>query len=185
MALIKPYITSPANPLGLSFSKSKPAMSQQGQIPINPTIPQQNPMPPIPMQVQMHMQMPNMSMPYPMHMSMHMHMPFHMPPQDPHSTQDPTRNPAHGKRRREEEDLATAASAELSTAKRAKGQDVIFRIVVPSRQIGKVIGKEGCRIQKIREETRANIKIADAIAVSYLFFFGGICLVVEKAGEEN
>ncbi|XP_004492878.1 uncharacterized protein [Cicer arietinum] len=139
-------------------------MSQQGQIPINPTIPQQNPMPPIPMQVQMHMQMPNMSMPYPMHMSMHMHMPFHMPPQDPHSTQDPTRNPAHGKRRREEEDLATAASAELSTAKRAKGQDVIFRIVVPSRQIGKVIGKEGCRIQKIREETRANIKIADAIA---------------------
>ncbi|KAM1009026.1 hypothetical protein ACFX2I_005397 [Malus domestica] len=35
---------------------------------------------------------------------------------------------------------------------------------IPSRQIGKVIGKEGCRIQKIREETKANIKITDAIA---------------------
>ena len=52
---------------------------------------------------------------------------------------------------------------EQSVAKRAKGQDVIFRIVVPSRQIGKVIGKEGCRIQRIREETKATIKIADAI----------------------
>ncbi|GAB4861963.1 hypothetical protein Ancab_037217 [Ancistrocladus abbreviatus] len=47
--------------------------------------------------------------------------------------------------------------------KRKKGQDVLFRIVVPSRQIGKVIGKEGHRIQKIREATRATIKIADAI----------------------
>ncbi|KAL3537057.1 hypothetical protein ACH5RR_000423 [Cinchona calisaya] len=43
-------------------------------------------------------------------------------------------------------------------------QDVLFRIVVPSRQIGKVIGKVGHRIQKIREETKATIKIADAIA---------------------
>uniref|UniRef100_A0A5B6ZRU3 K Homology domain-containing protein n=1 Tax=Davidia involucrata TaxID=16924 RepID=A0A5B6ZRU3_DAVIN len=43
-------------------------------------------------------------------------------------------------------------------------QDVLFRIVVPSRQIGKVIGKEGYRIRKIREETKATIKIADAIA---------------------
>ncbi|XP_059651633.1 uncharacterized protein LOC132299173 [Cornus florida] len=43
-------------------------------------------------------------------------------------------------------------------------QDVLFRIVVPSRQIGKVIGKVGHRIQKIREETKATIKIADAVA---------------------
>ncbi|KAL3516881.1 hypothetical protein ACH5RR_023783 [Cinchona calisaya] len=43
-------------------------------------------------------------------------------------------------------------------------QEVLFRIVVPSRQIGKVIGRVGHRIQKIREETKANIKIADAIA---------------------
>ncbi|XP_034709630.1 poly(rC)-binding protein 4-like isoform X5 [Vitis riparia] len=51
-----------------------------------------------------------------------------------------------------------------SPKRRAKNQDVLFRIVVPSRQIGKVIGKEGSRIQKIREETKATIKIADAIA---------------------
>ena len=57
-----------------------------------------------------------------------------------------------------------------SPKRRAKNQDVLFRIVVPSRQIGKVIGKEGSRIQKIREETKATIKIADAIAVSYLWF---------------
>jgi len=41
---------------------------------------------------------------------------------------------------------------------------VLFRVVVPSRQIGKVIGKEGCRIQKIREDSKATVKIADAIA---------------------
>ncbi|XP_028071379.1 poly(rC)-binding protein 4-like [Camellia sinensis] len=42
--------------------------------------------------------------------------------------------------------------------------DIIFRIIVPSKQIGKVIGKVGSRIQKIREETKATIKIADAIS---------------------
>ncbi|KAJ4955592.1 hypothetical protein NE237_012375 [Protea cynaroides] len=57
----------------------------------------------------------------------------------------------------------TAVDQQL--AKRmAKSQDVLFRIVVPSRQIGKVIGRGGSRIQKIREETGAMIKIADAIA---------------------
>ncbi|GAB2270985.1 hypothetical protein Dimus_005841 [Dionaea muscipula] len=50
------------------------------------------------------------------------------------------------------------------SAKRKKGHEVLFRIVVPSRQIGKVIGKQGSRIQKIREDSKANIKIADAIA---------------------
>lgn len=71
--------------------------------------------------------------------------------------------------------FSTSASVEFpqdyrSPKRRAKTQDVLFRIVVPSRQIGKVIGKEGSRIQKIREETRATIKIADAIAVSCLGF---------------
>ncbi|AES80448.2 putative K domain-containing protein [Medicago truncatula] len=140
-------------------------MSQQDQIPINPNIvPQQNQLPPIRMhhpihmqqQQQMHMSMPNMVM-------QQMHMPYHMPLQLPYSTHD-AGYPSSMKRRRDDEDLGTASSAELSAAKRAKGQDVIFRIVVPSKQIGKVIGKEGCRIQKIREMTRANIKIADAIA---------------------
>ncbi|KAL6130587.1 hypothetical protein ACLB2K_068966 [Fragaria x ananassa] len=57
-------------------------------------------------------------------------------------------------------------SPESAPTRRCKSQchDVIFRVVVPSRQIGKVIGKEGCRIQKIREASRASIKIADAVA---------------------
>ncbi|GJU23206.1 poly(rC)-binding protein 4 isoform X1 [Tanacetum coccineum] len=45
------------------------------------------------------------------------------------------------------------------------GQDILFRILLPSKQIGKVIGKAGFRIEKIRNLTQANIKIADAIAV--------------------
>ncbi|KAL8239739.1 hypothetical protein R6Q59_016306 [Mikania micrantha] len=44
------------------------------------------------------------------------------------------------------------------------GQDILFRILLPSKQIGKVIGRGGHRIQKIRDDTKANIKIADAIA---------------------
>ncbi|XP_022734839.1 poly(rC)-binding protein 4-like isoform X2 [Durio zibethinus] len=68
------------------------------------------------------------------------------------------------KRRREEQDPSAAGETGESAPKRqAKAQDVIFRIVVPSRQIGKVIGKGGHRIQKIREDTKATIKIADAI----------------------
>ncbi|XP_039048033.1 RNA-binding KH domain-containing protein PEPPER-like [Hibiscus syriacus] len=68
------------------------------------------------------------------------------------------------KRRRQEEDPTAAYDTGESAPKRlAKAQDVIFRIVVPSKQIGKVIGKGGHRIQKIREDTKANIKIADAI----------------------
>lgn len=147
-------------------------MSQQGQIPINPMVHQQNPMAQIPLQVPMHMQMQmhNMPMPMQMHMPMQMQMPYHMPLQVPYTAQDAAGNYASGKRRREDEAPGTIVSADQSAAKRVKGQDVIFRIVVPSRQIGKVIGKEGCRIQKIREETRATIKIADAIAVSHSYF---------------
>ncbi|KAL5058665.1 hypothetical protein RYX36_030269 [Vicia faba] len=137
-------------------------MSQQGQIPINTMIPQQNQIPPIPLPHPMHMQM---HMPMQMHIPMQIQIPYHVPLHVPYSTQDAAGYPAPGKRRREEEDPSISVSAELSAAKRAKGQDVIFRIVVPSRQIGKVIGKEGCRIQRIRVETRANIKIADAIAI--------------------
>ncbi|KAF3440087.1 hypothetical protein FNV43_RR18365 [Rhamnella rubrinervis] len=79
-----------------------------------------------------------------------------------------TGQPATGKRRREEEftdaSVAGEEGEEVASKRRAQAQDVLFRIVVPSRQIGKVIGKEGCRIQKIREETKATIKIADAVA---------------------
>ncbi|KAK9266144.1 hypothetical protein L1049_018939 [Liquidambar formosana] len=74
------------------------------------------------------------------------------------------------KRRRDGVDTAAGeveeAAGDVPSPKRQakSAQDVLFRIVVPSNQIGKVIGKEGSRIQKIREETRATIKIADAIA---------------------
>lgn len=54
---------------------------------------------------------------------------------------------------------------ETGSKRSAKAEDVVFRIVVPSRQIGKAIGKQGHRIHKIREETMATFKIADAIAV--------------------
>ncbi|XP_050386540.1 RNA-binding KH domain-containing protein PEPPER-like [Argentina anserina] len=63
------------------------------------------------------------------------------------------------KRRRDEPEPPDSAPK-----RRANAQDVTFRVVVPSRRIGKVIGKEGCRIQKIREDSKATIKIADAIA---------------------
>ncbi|XP_021892758.1 RNA-binding KH domain-containing protein PEPPER-like [Carica papaya] len=71
------------------------------------------------------------------------------------------------KRRREEGDgfnAYTGGLEESAPKRQAKAQDVLFRIVVPSRQVGKVIGQGGKRIQKIREDTKATIKIADAIA---------------------
>lgn len=85
-----------------------------------------------------------------------------------------------GKRRREE------GECEGSGPKRiAKAQDVLFRIVVPSRQIGKVIGKEGYRIQKIREETKATIKIADAVAVRFCFCFLNCFVLCLNYAEVN
>lgn len=74
------------------------------------------------------------------------------------------------KRPREEDSVEDGASAGLPEAKRRvkAAHDVIYRIVVPSRQIGKVIGRAGHRIQKIREDTQATIKIADAISVRRL-----------------
>ncbi|RZC86689.1 hypothetical protein C5167_030040 [Papaver somniferum] len=43
-------------------------------------------------------------------------------------------------------------------------ESVVFRIVVPCWQIGRVIGKQGSRISQIRQHTKANIKIADSIS---------------------
>lgn len=94
-------------------------------------------------------------------------------PMDPSVLSVPGSEPGQsitGKRRREDgfpaEAKAGEEAHESAPKRQAQAQDVLFRIVVPSRQIGKVIGKEGCRIQKIREETKATIKIADAVAVS-------------------
>ncbi|XP_047943686.1 KH domain-containing protein At4g18375-like [Salvia hispanica] len=70
------------------------------------------------------------------------------------------------KRPREEDSVEDGALVDLPEAKRRvkAAHDIIYRIVVPSRQIGKVIGRAGHRIQKIREDTQATIKIADAIS---------------------
>lgn len=77
------------------------------------------------------------------------------------TTPSPPKAEVSGKRRRED----SVEREDSSSKRRVKAQDVLFRIVVPSRQIGKVIGKEGHRIQKIREQTKATVKIADAVAV--------------------
>lgn len=76
------------------------------------------------------------------------------------------------KRPREEDSVEAGTSADVPEAKRRvkATHDLIYRIVVPSRQIGKVIGRAGHRIQKIREDTQATIKIADAISVSRLMY---------------
>lgn len=90
----------------------------------------------------------------------------------PATTTDQNIDQSTGKRRREGDnevagEFKEPAGEEPSPKRRAiSSHDVLFRIVVPSRQIGKVIGKEGYRIKKIREESKATIKIADAIAVS-------------------
>ncbi|CAA0842730.1 Unknown protein [Striga hermonthica] len=65
----------------------------------------------------------------------------------------------------EAEGTSTADAPAAKRRVRASG-DLIYRIVVPCRQIGKVIGRSGHRIQKIREDSKAAIKIADAISVS-------------------
>lgn len=80
-------------------------------------------------------------------------------------------NTRNNLKRPREEDTAVDAEVETSTdvpapKRRVKAtHDVIYRIVVPSRQIGKVIGRVGHRIQKIRDDSKATIKIADAISV--------------------
>ncbi|KAF5731618.1 KH domain-containing protein [Tripterygium wilfordii] len=92
-------------------------------------------------------------------------LPLTLPQSYPQQQLEP---PGTGKRRREDGDPSSASAAgetvDSAAKRRAVALDVIFRIVVPSRQIGKVIGKVGHRIQKIREDTKATIKIADAIA---------------------
>ncbi|KAH9603054.1 hypothetical protein KSS87_006289 [Heliosperma pusillum] len=77
-----------------------------------------------------------------------------------HNHSHPRRNPS--KRPREPQpDIGTETP---STKRQAIGNDVLFRVVVPSGQIGKVIGKAGHRVQKVRDLTKATIKIADPIA---------------------
>eukprot|EP00249_Psilotum_nudum_P007289 c20451_g1_i1 orf=125-1213(+) len=44
----------------------------------------------------------------------------------------------------------------------AASREIIFRLLVSSRRVGKIIGKEGARIRNLREETGAQITITDA-----------------------
>ncbi|CAK9146201.1 unnamed protein product [Ilex paraguariensis] len=89
------------------------------------------------------------------------------PARVPHAEEDPTRSSTLKRPRDDGDESAYEGTfGDVPPPKRRMkvAQDILFRIVVPSRQIGKVIGKVGARIQKIREETKATIKIADAIA---------------------
>ncbi|KAK4592713.1 hypothetical protein RGQ29_017016 [Quercus rubra] len=122
-------------------------MAQPGQFPINPM----NPMmyhPTVPVSV---------PIPVPAPLPLPMPMPRPVPAAAFPEFEYGQPSAAAGKRRREDE--LVSAEDESAAKRRVKlAQDVLFRIVVPSRQIGKVIGKEGCRIQKIREDTKATIK---------------------------
>lgn len=92
-------------------------------------------------------------------------------PPPPAAAEDPNRY-ATAKRPRDDGDgVAEGTAGEFPPLKRrvVLPQDVLYRIMLPSRQIGKVIGKEGTRIQKIREDTKAAIKIADAVSVSTFY----------------
>ncbi|KAK6920360.1 K Homology domain, type 1 [Dillenia turbinata] len=141
-----------------------------GKNPINPNPhPQQPLQPPIPTPYPPHqylqpsLQPHHQFLPHPMQYLPPQPPPPQIPPPQPH-----LRYPIQTTKRPRENDgggYSATADVDLPSAKRqAKAQqDVIFRIVLPSRQIGKVIGKEGSRIQRIREQTRATIKIADAI----------------------
>ncbi|CAH9147308.1 unnamed protein product [Cuscuta epithymum] len=92
-------------------------------------------------------------------------------PQPPHSTEDGPYRSTTAKRPRAEgaveatDEVGTSSAVGPPLKKRVKvSQDVVYRIIVPSKHIGKVIGKVGHRIQKIREETKATIKIADSFS---------------------
>lgn len=92
------------------------------------------------------------------------------------------------KRPREELSVEAGTLTDVPEAKRRvkATHDVIYRIVVPSRQIGKVIGRAGHRIQQIRENTKATIKIADAISVRRLIYiplFLGFVLFLSFIGN--
>ncbi|MCO5591241.1 hypothetical protein L7F22_045224 [Adiantum nelumboides] len=44
--------------------------------------------------------------------------------------------------------------------------DIVYRLLVPSAKMGRVIGKQGMRIRELRETSGAQIKITDPLSVS-------------------
>uniref|UniRef100_A0A2N9HY51 K Homology domain-containing protein n=1 Tax=Fagus sylvatica TaxID=28930 RepID=A0A2N9HY51_FAGSY len=131
-------------------------MAQPGQFPINPLNPMMYPAVPVSVPVPAPLPIPMPIMPMPM--------PMPVPIAVTTAVAEYEYGQSSGGKRRREDEFQSAEDESAPKRRVKSAQDVLFRIVVPSRQIGKVIGKEGCRIQKIREDTKATIKIADAIA---------------------
>ncbi|KAJ6804516.1 RNA-binding KH domain-containing protein isoform X1 [Iris pallida] len=74
-------------------------------------------------------------------------------------------DPDPDRKRRREEIGSGSVADDTPPPKRsaaAAAGDVVLRVVVPPNRIGGVIGKGGARIQQIRAETGAGIKIVDA-----------------------
>lgn len=89
------------------------------------------------------------------------------------------------RKRRYEEDYDEEDEEEKSgkgfRAKRpARGRDIVFRIVVAPNKIGKVIGKQGSKINQLREDTGARIKIADPVTP-----LEDRVIIISSKGEEN
>ncbi|GLJ29439.1 hypothetical protein SUGI_0580380 [Cryptomeria japonica] len=73
-------------------------------------------------------------------------------------------NAVNTSRKRPYDDDDDDAGEQFRAKRVARIRDVVFRVVVPSHEIGKVIGKQGAKIKVLREETGAKIKIADPVA---------------------
>lgn len=89
------------------------------------------------------------------------------------------------KRRREEEDDEKDDDEEevgkrFPAKRAAEGRDIVFRIVVASNKIGKVIGKQGRKINQLREDTGARIKIADPVTP-----LEDRVIIISSKGEEK
>lgn len=60
-------------------------------------------------------------------------------------------------------DIDPQSDESAPAKRRAMATDVSFRLLVPSTDLGKVIGTHGARVQQLREDTGAHINIGDAI----------------------
>jgi hypothetical protein len=69
------------------------------------------------------------------------------------------------KRLREEEDEEEVGKG-FRPSGAVGGRDTVFRIVVVSNKIGKVIEKQGSKINQVREDMGARMKIAGPVTVS-------------------
>lgn len=89
------------------------------------------------------------------------------------------------KRRHQEEDDEEDEEEKVGKGFRAKraargGKEIVFRIIVASNKIGKVIGRQGSKINQLREDTGARIKIADPITPQE-----SRVIIISSMGEDN